>query len=84
MIVWIVPLERPTDFYLLARLNTDRLEAQVVQAKASLESSKARVEEAKATVLETRVKMKRCCLYVSCQNFFGSIVKAINSALAWE
>jgi HlyD family secretion protein len=45
---------------ILARLNTERLEAQVVQAKASLESAKARVEEAKATVLETRVKMKRC------------------------
>ena len=44
----------------LARLDTERLEAQVVQARASLESAKARVEEAKATVLETRVRMKRC------------------------
>lgn len=44
----------------LARLDTERLEAQVVQARASLESSRARVEEAKATVLETRVRMNRC------------------------
>lgn len=44
----------------LARLDTERLQAQVVQARASQESAKARVEEAKATVLETRVRMNRC------------------------
>jgi len=44
----------------LAQLDTERLEAQVVQARASLESAKARVEEAKATVLETKVRMNRC------------------------
>ena len=45
---------------LLARLDTERLQAQVIEARASLESAKAKVEEAKATVLETRVRFERC------------------------
>ena len=44
----------------LARLNTDRLLADVVEARASLESDKAKLEESKATVLETRLHHTRC------------------------
>jgi HlyD family secretion protein len=41
----------------LARLDTSRLDAQVTQAKASLESAKAKVLQAKATLNETRSKL---------------------------
>lgn len=44
----------------LARLDTDRLEAEVIQARASLDSAKAKEQEAKATVLETRLRFERC------------------------
>ena len=44
----------------LAKLDTDKLEAQVLQSKAALESAMAKVLEAKATVLETRLKLNRC------------------------
>lgn len=44
----------------LARLDTDRLKAQVIEARESLESAKAKLQEAKATVLETRLKYQRC------------------------
>lgn len=44
----------------LAKLDTDRLEAQVIEARASLESARAKVEEARATVVETRVRYQRC------------------------
>jgi len=44
----------------LARLDTDRLMAQVIEARASLESTKAKLVEAKATVLETRLRYERC------------------------
>jgi HlyD family secretion protein len=44
----------------MARLDTERLKAQVIQSRASLQSAEARVEEAKATVLETRVRRDRC------------------------
>lgn len=44
----------------LARLDTDRLRAQVIEGRASLESARAKVVEAKATVDETRVKYERC------------------------
>jgi HlyD family secretion protein len=44
----------------LARLDTDRLESRVVEARASLESAKAKVEDARATVLETRLRHQRC------------------------
>lgn len=43
----------------LARLDTDRLTAQVNEARASLESTKAKLVEAKATVLETRLRYER-------------------------
>ena len=44
----------------LARLDTDRLKAQVIEVRESLESAKAKLEEAKATVLETRLRYERC------------------------
>lgn len=44
----------------LARLNTDRLHADVVEARASLASDKAKLEESKATVLETKLAFSRC------------------------
>jgi HlyD family secretion protein len=44
----------------LARLNTDRLQADVVEARASLASKRAKQQEAEATVLETRLAFERC------------------------
>ena len=52
--------DRVTRGQVLARLNTDRLQARVTEARAALESDKARLEEAKATVLETRLRFERC------------------------
>ncbi len=43
----------------LARLDTSKLEAQVTQSKAALESAKAKVLQTKATVNETRSKLKQ-------------------------
>jgi HlyD family secretion protein len=45
---------------ILARLDTDRLNARVIEAQASLASAEARLEEAKATVLETKLRLDRC------------------------
>jgi HlyD family secretion protein len=42
---------------ILARLDTSKLEAQVTQSKAALESAKAKVLQAQATVMETRSKL---------------------------
>ena len=44
----------------LARLDTAKLEAQVLQSKAALASARARVNEMQATVVETRLKSERC------------------------
>lgn len=44
---------------ILARLDTSKLEAQVKQSKAALESSKSKVLQAQATVSETRSKLKQ-------------------------
>jgi len=44
----------------LARLDTDRLQAQVLESRAALQSSEAKVMEAQATVLETRLAFERC------------------------
>jgi HlyD family secretion protein len=41
----------------LARLDTSKLEAQVTQSKAAVESAKAKVLQAQATVKETRAKL---------------------------
>ena len=43
----------------LARLDTDKLEAQVLQSKAALKSARAKVLEALATVKETRNELTR-------------------------
>ena len=42
---------------ILARLDTSKLEAQVTQSKAALESAKAKVLQTQATVMETRSKL---------------------------
>ena len=39
---------------ILAKLDTSKLEAQVTQSKAALESAKAKVLESQATIMETR------------------------------
>ena len=44
---------------ILARLNTDQLEARFRQSTASLDLANARVKEAEATVIETRNKFQR-------------------------
>jgi HlyD family secretion protein len=41
----------------LAKLDTSKLDAQVTQSKAALESAKAKVLQAQATVMETRSKL---------------------------
>lgn len=41
----------------LAKLDTSKLEAQIAQARASLEAAKAKVLQAQATVIETRNKL---------------------------
>ncbi|MBI5075446.1 MAG: efflux RND transporter periplasmic adaptor subunit [Nitrospirae bacterium] len=43
----------------LARLDTLKLEAQLTQSKAALESAKAKVLQAQATVAETRAKLSQ-------------------------
>ena len=43
----------------LARVNTEKLDAQVAQDKASLASARAKVEDAKVTVAETEAEYKR-------------------------
>jgi HlyD family secretion protein len=43
----------------LAKLDTDKLEAQVLQSKAALESARAQVLQAQATLKETRLELQR-------------------------
>jgi len=43
----------------LARLDTDKLEAEVLESKAALESSMAQVLQARATLKETRLDLQR-------------------------
>ena len=44
----------------LARLDTDKLQAEVLQSQAALEAAQAKILEAQATVLETHLKSQRC------------------------
>jgi len=44
----------------LAKLDTSKLDAQVLQAKAALHQAQANVLEANATVVETKLKYDRC------------------------
>ena len=43
----------------LARINTEKLDAQVLQDKAAVQTAKAKVAEAKVTVLETEAEYNR-------------------------
>ena len=43
----------------LARMNTDQLQAKVNQAKASLNLARAQVKQSEATIIETRNKLNR-------------------------
>jgi HlyD family secretion protein len=43
----------------LARIDTDKLQAQVLQSKSTLESAQARLIEAQATVVESRDNLER-------------------------
>jgi HlyD family secretion protein len=43
----------------LARIDTDKLQAQVLQSQAALESAQARLEEAQATVVEAQGVLER-------------------------
>lgn len=52
--------DRVTRGQVLARLNTDRLAAQRVQAQAQLQAALAQREEARATRLEAQLKHQRC------------------------
>ena len=44
----------------LARLDTERLHAQVIEARATLESAKAKHQEAGASVIESKLRFQRC------------------------
>ncbi|MEE4381996.1 MAG: efflux RND transporter periplasmic adaptor subunit [Pseudomonadales bacterium] len=52
--------DRVTRGEVLARLDTDELEAQVLQGRASLRAAEARVAQARATVHEATLKRERC------------------------
>lgn len=45
---------------ILAKLDTDKLQAQVLQSEAALLAAEAKVSEAQATVFEAELKLKRC------------------------
>jgi HlyD family secretion protein len=52
--------EPVTQGQVLARLDTDRLEALAVQARGSLASAQGALREAEATMVEARLKAERC------------------------
>ncbi len=52
--------DRVSQGQILARLDTDELEAQVLQARASLKAADAGVAQTRATVEESRLKRERC------------------------
>jgi len=51
--------DRVTTGQILARLDTDKLEAQVARSRASVAASMARVSEAEATIGETKARFER-------------------------
>ncbi|HSM20346.1 MAG TPA: efflux RND transporter periplasmic adaptor subunit, partial [Hyphomicrobiales bacterium] len=51
--------DRVTAGQVIARLDTDKLEAQVARSHASVAASKARVKEAEATIGETKARFER-------------------------
>ncbi len=66
----------------LARLNTDRLDAQVIEARATLQSAQAKVQEAQATVLETRLRYQRCAKLAQRQLCSGEDLDTATAARA--
>ncbi len=48
-----------TEGQILAKINTEKLDAQILQDKAQLMSARAKVEDAKVTVKETEAEYKR-------------------------
>lgn len=76
---------------ILAKLDTTKLEAQVTQSKAALESAKAKVLQARATVNETRSKLEKYAHIrqlsnnkVPSQNEFDAAQAAFDRAKAEE
>jgi HlyD family secretion protein len=57
--VYIDHNDRVTVGQVLAKLDTDKLEAKVVQSKAALEAANAQVLQAQATLTESRVALQR-------------------------
>lgn len=52
--------DRVTRGQVLARIDTDELQAQVLQGRANRKAAEARVAQARATVEESRLKRDRC------------------------
>ena len=73
--------DRVTAGQVIARLDTEELEARVVQSRAALEAAQARVTEAEATVEETRLRMDRCLKLLERQ--MCTQEDADNSLAAW-
>jgi HlyD family secretion protein len=66
----------------LARLDTQRLEATAVQGRGSLASAQARQREAEATVIETGLKNGRCAKLAQKQMCSADDLDASRAALA--
>ena len=66
----------------LARLDTQRLEATAVQGRGSLASAEARMREAQATVIETGLKNGRCAKLAQKQMCSADDLDASRAALA--
>lgn len=66
----------------LARLDTQRLEATAVQARGSLASAEARLREAEATVVETGLKNGRCAKLAEKQMCSADELDASRAALS--
>ena len=66
----------------LARLDTQRLEATAVQARGSLASAEARMREAQATVIETGLKNGRCAKLAQKQMCSADDLDASRASLA--
>jgi HlyD family secretion protein len=73
--------DRVTAGQVIARLDTEELEARVVQSRAALEAAQSRVAEAEATVEETRLRMDRCLKLLEKQ--MCTQEDADNSRAAW-
>lgn len=64
----------------LARLDTEILQAHIAEAQASFLSAKARISEATATVTETRRNLERCQELLAQQMCSRSDLDALNAA----